>query len=200
MKSLDLLGIDCLDLLFLHEPQCVPSRDIETVLETLKTIKDDGLTKMLGVGGNPSDSFRPYITQENFQVVSGFCKMDACNLSAFDKDIPHIKKQNIAYYAASSLHFSLLGNRFEDYKNKISVGDYISYKDVNNALQVNDIAKKHNLTLSKLSQRYLFSITEASRVVIGARKINQIESTINDWKEGALNKDLFDEVTATILE
>lgn len=197
-RSLDLLGVDQLDLLFLHEPQCVPMDRIDEVLDTLKGLKSDGLIKMLGVGGNPTDEFRPYITNENFQVVSGFCKLDACNLSSFEKDIPYLNEHGISYYAASSLHFSLLGNRFADYSVNPPGGDYISDQDIRNAIKVNSIAQIHDIALSSLAQRYLFSINEATRVVMGARKIVQIQNTIADWNAGALPEEIFDQITNAI--
>jgi len=79
MTSLERLGVDQLDLLFLHEPHLVPLKDIDEILDTLQSFKEEGYTRMLGVGGNPTDEFRPYATQEHFRVVSGFLKMDACN-------------------------------------------------------------------------------------------------------------------------
>jgi aryl-alcohol dehydrogenase-like predicted oxidoreductase len=198
-RSLDLLGVEQVDLLFLHEPQCVPEDKIEEVLESLQQFKEAGLAKMLGVGGNPTDVFRPYITRENFEVVSGFCKMDACNLTAFEKDIPHIKNQGLHYYAASSLHFSLLGSRFESYVSNPPGGTFFTDRDIANAQRVNQLAAQVGMPLSSLSQRYLFSIAEATRVVMGARKISQIQSTIADWKQGALPEDLFNNITAILV-
>ncbi|MCX2449759.1 aldo/keto reductase [Pedobacter sp. PLR] len=199
-RSLDLLGVDQVDLLFLHEPQCVPLDKIEEIIATLKGIQADGLTKMIGVGGNPTAEFRPYITRENFQVVSGFCKLDACNLSAFESDIPYLKAHDISYYAASSLHFSLLGNRFEAYRENPPGSDLISNQDISHAVKVNEIAKMYNIPLATLAQRYLFSIREATRVVMGARNIVQIQRTIEDWTMGALPEDIFDQITTAITE
>ena len=198
-RSLDLLGLEQVDLLFLHEPQCIPEDKIEEVIETLKEFKEVGLTKMLGVGGNPTDIFRPYITKDNFEVVSGFCKMDACNLTAFEKDIPHIKAQDLSYYAASSLHFALLGSRFESYVSNPPGGIFFTNQDIANAKQMNQLAAAAGMPLSTLAQRYLFSIAEATRVVMGARTISQIESTIADWKQGALPEELFNEITAILI-
>lgn len=108
-RSLDQIGVERVDVLFLHEPQLVPLEEMKRILDTLQQFKADGYTRMLGVGGNPTDAFRTYITTENFQVVSGFLKMDACNLSAFEKDIPHFQQEGIAYYAASALHMGVAG-------------------------------------------------------------------------------------------
>ena len=198
-RSMDLLGVDKVNLLFLHEPQWVPLDRIEEILETLLSLKEDGYTDLLGIGGNPPKSFIPYINNKYFQVTSSFCKMDACNLSAFTELLPITLKENIIVYAASSLHFSLLGNRFEQFIKQHPGYSEISDADIKNALKVNEVAKKNNVSLSTLSQRYLFSVEEASRVVIGARKIDQIKSTVQDWKAGALPEVLFNEITEIIL-
>ena len=146
----------------------MPLDRIGGILETLQSFKEEGLTKMLGVGGNPSVDFMPYINQTNFQVLSGFCRLDACTLTAFDNELPHLIENDIAYYAASSLHFSLLGNRFETYtKTPPQDTEYIGQKEIQNAIKVNEIAKKYGIPLPTLAQRYLFSINEATRVVMG---------------------------------
>ncbi len=197
--SLKTLGVSHIDLLFLHEPQLVPLKQIPEVLDTLKSFKEEGLIGKIGVGGNPSPEFKPYITKDNFDVVSGFLHMDACNLSAFNGEIQSYRKEGIAYYAASALHFSLLGNRFEKYKAEGVDGEWITQLDLENAIRVKAVADKYDLSLATLSQRYLFSIKEADRVVMGARTPTQIKATIDDWNAGKLSEELFNEVTACIL-
>lgn len=198
-RSLDLLGVGKVNLLFLHEPQCVPLDRMEEILETLISLKEDGYTDLLGIGGNPSPAFIPFISNKYFQVTSSFCKMDACNLSAFTELLPVTLKENIAVYAASALHFSLLGNRFHQFVKQHPGYAEISDTDIKNAIKVNEVANKNNMPLSTLSQRYLFSIQEATRVVIGARNIEQIKSTVEDWNAGALPEALFNEITEIIL-
>ena len=201
MRSLDFLRLDCVDLLFLHEPQWVPLDRIDEILETLISFKEEGYTKMLGIGGNPSKLFEPYIDNKYFQVISSFTKMDACNLSAFEDILPRTIPQHISFYAASSLHFGLLGNRFSHFVTEGNSGyeDNISMKDIERSVLVNELASRTGMALPEIAQRYLFSIEEATRVVMGARKINQITDTIACWKKGALSKSLFDEITQIIL-
>ena len=199
-RSLDLLGVDSVDLLFLHEPQWVPLDRIDAVLDTLQSFREDGFAQRLGIGGNPSPAFRPYIRGEVFDVVSTFCRLDACTLAAFEEEIPLYQREGIAVYAASALHFSLLGNRFGAFTQNPPVDDeYIGEREIRNAIRVNEIAKKYGLPLPTLAQRYLFSIAEATRVVMGARKIDQIQSTIADWQQGALPEEIFDEITAVLI-
>ena len=200
MRSLDLLGVDSVDLLFLHEPQWVPMGEIERILDTLLSFKEAGYTKMLGIGGNPSLAFRPYIKGDIFQVVSTFCRMDACTLAAFEEEMAIYQRESIAVYAASALHFSLLGNRFDLYtKNPPTDNEYITEREILNAIKVNGIGGKYKMPLPTLAQRYLFSMAEATRVVMGARNIQQIENTIADWQQGGLSKKIFNEITKVIV-
>lgn len=197
-NSLDTLGLEYLDLLFLHEPHMVPQNEIERILDNLKEFKALGLTRMLGVGGNPTPGFMRYINKNNFDVVSGYLRMDACNLSVFDGEIQQYKKERIAYYAASALHFSLLGNRFQKYIDEGGDGKWITESDLNNAIQIKAIADSLEMPLPTLAQRYLFSISEADRIVMGARNIEQIKATVSDWQSGKLPKDIFDKITDVI--
>lgn len=199
-NSLETLGLSKINLLFLHEPQLVPMDKINEILDTLKDFKAQGLIEKIGVGGNPSEEFKPFITKDNFDVVSGFLKMNACNLSVFNGDIQQFHKEEIGYYAASALHFSLLGNRFQKYLDEGVDGEWITEKDVQNAIEVNKIAQEIEMPLATLAQRYLFSIKEADRIVMGARTLDQIKATISDWKQGKLPEYIFNKITNIIIK
>lgn len=197
-KSLDVLGLDSIDLLFLHEPHLVPVEKMDEIMDCLNTFKKEGIVKSLGVGGNPIDRFYRHMTKDNFDVVSGFLKLDACNLTGFNKDLPQIKSENMAYYAASALHMGLLGRRLKQYSEERPNNEWISNADVDVAFSVNKIAEKHNIPLSRLALRYVFSILEADRVVVGPTKMEQLKDLLNAWEEGKLPEAIFNEITNTI--
>ena len=198
-ESLETLGIDTIDLLFLHEPHLVPVEKMDEIMECLNGLKKEGVLKMLGIGGNPTAPFYPHMIKENFDVLSGFLKMDACNLSGFERDIPQIQKENIAYYAASALHMGLLGSRLEQYNSERPNNEWITNLDIDTALKINEIANNHNISLSRLALRYVFSIKEADRVVVGPTKKEQMVDLLNAWEEGKLDESIFDEITDAIV-
>ena len=198
-ESLEVLGLDTIDLLFLHEPHLVPLDKMDEIMECLQSFKKEGLVKRLGIGGNPTKPFYPHMVKQNFDVLSGFLKLDACNITAFDEVMPILQKENIAYYAASALHMGLLGRRLEMYAKEMPDSEWISNSDVHNALKVNHIAKKYDIPLPRLALRYVFSIKEADRVVVGPSKQEQMEDLIEAWDEGKLPEEVFDEITTTII-
>lgn len=199
-ESLELLGVDYIDLLFLHEPQLVPIEYIESILDTLHSFQDKGIVGKLGIGGNPVDEFWSYTKKENFDVVSSFLKMDASTLEGFTHDIPKFKEEDLAVYAASSLHMGLLGSKFSEYVENPPDNEWIRKDHINNAVKVKQIAQQNNMSLTDISLRYLFSIKEADRVVIGPSNMEEVKESLRIWEEGPLSKKIFNQVTEVLIE
>jgi aryl-alcohol dehydrogenase-like predicted oxidoreductase len=198
-QSLERLGREKINLIFLHEPQCVPEHELERIISNLLEFKSEGLIDYIGVGGNPPEYFFPVMAGGVFDVVSGFLKLDACNLSALQRDIPWLRENHMAYYAASPLHFSLLAGGLERYIESGPDGDWVTIEDIRHATAVKQLAMQNGISFSSLCQRYVFSIAEADRVVVGARTLKQMRDTLNDWRQGPLPQSLFDAITDIIL-
>ncbi len=200
LKSLDLLGVERIDLLFLHEPQLVPVEKMNAIMDTLHSFQDEGIVKMLGIGGNPDGAFWQYVKRENFQVVSSFLKMDACSLEGFTYDIPRYLEEGLAIYAASSLHMGLLGSKFEEFVESPPNNGWIEKVHIDNAAKVKKIAQKNSMTLTELALRYLFSMREAERVVMGPKDLDEVRNSLRIFEKGPLPKGLFNQVTEVLLK
>ncbi|HUS87059.1 MAG TPA: aldo/keto reductase [Bacteroidales bacterium] len=200
LESLDLMGIGKIDLLFLHEPYRVPPDKMDEILDTLKGFKEEGLTDFVGLGGNPPIEFHRYVRKENFDVLSGWLKLNACNLDALKIDIPLIKREGIGYYNASVLHAALLGTRLEQYSRERPNSASITNKDVDTAVMASRIAARNRLTLPGMAFRFALSMEESDRVVIGTRKMYQMKEAIDSWNAGPLPEKIFNEIIDNILK
>jgi aryl-alcohol dehydrogenase-like predicted oxidoreductase len=198
-QSLELLGVDYIDLLFLHEPQLVPIKKMDLIIDTLRSFQEEGIVGMLGIGGNPVDTFWPYARKEIFDVVSTFLKIDASTLEGFQHDIPKYKSEDLGIYAASSLHMGLLGSKFEDYVENPPDTEWIRQDHVENAIKVKQIAEQNNMSLTELSLQYLFSMKEADRVVLGSTNMEELRESLQIWEDDPLTKEIFDEVTEVLV-
>lgn len=196
LNSLETLGLEALDLLFLHEPHVVAADRVDEVVETLLRLREEGLTRRLGLGGNPDEKWLDRLPAGHFEVVMGFNRLDACNLDALRHEWPSVKTAGAAFYAASPLHMGLLGDRFAD--NLRRPPPWVSERDVENARRVHAIAGAHGLALSSLAHRFLFSVAEADRVVLGAANLAQLQASLADWESGPLPEDLFHAVCGAI--
>jgi aryl-alcohol dehydrogenase-like predicted oxidoreductase len=199
-QSLELLGVEYVDLLFLHEPQLVPTEKMDSILETLQSFQEEGVVGMLGIGGNPDGAFWPYVKKEHFDVVSTFLKMDACTLEGFAHDIIKYQEEGLAVYAASSLHMGLLGAKYKKFVEDPPNNEWITQTHVENAVKINKIARQNEMTLTNLALRYLFSMKEADRVVLGPKNMDEVKKSISIWEEGPLDQQTFEEVTEVLMK
>ena len=196
-QSLERLGRSTLDLLFLHEPEKVPSHRVEAVVEFMLKQKQTGRAQAIGFGGTPPEVYHPYIKAGGFDVVMGYNNLDAANLNALQSDIPFFKKYGLTTYQGSVLHMGLLGNRFAQYQQEKP--DWIPQADLDRASQAQQMAAKYDLPLSTLAHRYVLSIQEIDYIVIGPRTMDQLTKTLADCQQGPLPEEIFNELTNHIL-
>ena len=196
-RSRELFRVDVLDLVFLHDPDEVPPADRSRVVEALWRLKADGLINRVGFGGNPDTDWLRYLASGLFDVVMGFNRVDACNLDAFSGELPVYQLNQLAFYAGSPLHMGLLGRRLTAYATQRP--DWISSRDVAVAQAVSALAHQWDMSLPTLAQRYVLSIAEVDRVVFGPRHQADIRQMLADVQAGLLPQELFDQLTATIL-
>ena len=135
----------------------------------------------------------PWVRKSNFDIVSGFLQLNAANVSGLASTIPNIKARGLQYYAASPLHFGLLGSRFTELT-QAAPNEWLSQADQAAALALQDFAREINQPLASLAQRYLFSIQEADWVVVGASNLEQLKTSLQDWQAGPLPREWFERI------
>jgi aryl-alcohol dehydrogenase-like predicted oxidoreductase len=192
-RSLEALGLPQVDLLFLHEPFFLPPPERPRVVEALRQLQADGLTRRLGLAGGHGEGWDGYIETGCFDVVMLFRRLDASILDGLTADVPRLRQAGLATYGASPLHMGLLGARHEEFARD---PQWIWPAQIERALRLRVLADKHGLPLATLAHRFLFSVEEVDRTVIGARTPAELTAALADFSAGPLPAELFDEVCA----
>lgn len=191
-NSLKVLGIPRIDILFLHEPDAMPQENVERILEKLAQFKKEGYTNKIGLGGNSPAWFNKYITGDVFDVVMEYNRLNVCCTDALYSSVPDCKSKSINFYAASPLYMGLLGNRFEEFT-ALPPG-WLKKSSIEKAGQAKIIADRHQVSLSSLAHRFLLSIPEKFKIVIGPKDPCQLSQSVIDFKEGPLPEKIFEEI------
>lgn len=194
--SLDRLGRDNIDLLFLHEPMEIPVEDLDSVMETIVLFKDQGLVNKIGFGGKPPLQFNPYIEKGYFDVVMDFNGFNLAEQRALKEDFPFYRKNNLDIYEASPLMMGLLGNRLESYRTNLP--SWLPLKTLNRAISLKALASKFKISLPSMAHRYLALNDNIDRMVIGPDNLGQLKDTLDDLKMGALDQQLINEINKII--
>ncbi|HEV7347350.1 aldo/keto reductase [Telluribacter sp.] len=195
-ESRSRLGTDRLDLLFLHEPEQVPTESVPEVLDFMKSTKKSGTTAAIGLGGLVPPAFHGAIRQGGFDVVMSYNNLNAACLEGLVSDIPFFRAHGLITYQGSALHMGLLGNHFEKYQENPPA--WVSGADLVRARQADALARRLGMTLPALAHRYLLSMQEVDYLVLGAKNLTQIKATLADCREGRLEENVFEELTDLI--
>lgn len=192
-ESLTTLGVEAIDVLFLHDPDAIgKDGDVESVFKQMQKFKQAGLAKKIGIGGNLPDWFKQYDFTSVFDVVMEFNRLDACCNDALTTSMPFYQANNIQFYSASPLHMGLLGNKYEEFVNTPPV--WMDKESIEKARQIKKIADKYNLSLSNMAHRFILSIPEDFKMVIGPGNSEQLLKTLFDIQGGALPEQVFKEI------
>ncbi len=196
-RSMELLGREKLDLLFLHEAEKVPLAQIPAVVDFMVQLKKQGDAERIGFGGMPPPVYFKYIRKGLFDVVMGYNNLDACCIDGMDTDIPFLSQQDMVIYQGSPLHMGLLGNSYTLLASQRP--DWLPQRVIENARMANSLAEQSDMPLTSLAHRFMMSIYEIDFMVIGAKNMLELKSTLKDYETGQLDEKLFNRIIEQII-
>lgn len=191
-RSLKTLGIAAVDVLFLHDPEAVPEQEGDQVVAVLLHLKQQGLVKQIGLGGNIPLWMEAYIKTGTFDVIMEFNRLNACNIAALKDRLPFCNTRGMAYYAASPLNMGLLGRNFQTWQQQPP--QWLPQGSLAVARRLQLIATKYHLPLSVLAHRFLCTIPREFSIVIGASGVAELEESLSAFGEGPLPALVYQEI------
>jgi len=197
-NTLKTLGIDSLDILFLHDPANTPREEADRVVEALLAFKETGYTKKIGLGGNPPPWMQPYLGAGIFDVLMEFNKLNACNTIALTENLPFCIDNHIRYYSASPLNMGLLGNSYDSYIS--NPPEWLDRSSLETARCIKSIADLNKMALHELGHRFLLSLPYAFNIVIGPSNPAQLAATLDDFESGPLPEQIVKEIRKCVNE
>jgi aryl-alcohol dehydrogenase-like predicted oxidoreductase len=126
-----------------------------------------------------------------------FRRLDAAILDGLTADVPRVRQAGLATYGASPLHMGLLGGRYDEFVRERP--DWVWAPQIERAVRLRALAEKHGMTLPTLAHRFLFSVAEVDRTVIGARSPAELTAALADFSAGPLPAGLFDAISSPTL-
>lgn len=191
--SLRTLGVDVIDVLFLHEPMAISDRKMaDGIVEQMQDFKRKSYAAKIGIGGNIPEWFIPYVKSGTFDVVMEYNRLDACCQDALSSTILYCKQLQMEFYSASPLHMGLLGDHFEAYTS--TPPDWLDKSNIEKAKLLKIIAAKYKMSLHSLAHRFLFSLEEDFKIVFGPSNMQQLSETLNDIRSGVLPEQVAEDI------
>lgn len=183
-NSLKILGIEALDVLFLHDPSYVKKHEWKHAVNTLHDLKAQGLTKAIGLGGNIETDLYSIVSDMQVDVFMGYNRFNVVCQDALQNEYIFFQQQKTQLWQASPLYNGLLGSKFELYKKERM--PWIPKEHLEKAIALSKYCDKNNFTLPELSIRFMHSNSSVSKVVMGASNVEELSTTLAYWNKGPL--------------
>lgn len=195
-KSMNDIGCDVIDLLYVHEPERKGQMEWFTdynsyegpVMEALEDMKQKGWVKWTGVGGTTAHEMAKVIDTGLFDVVQTAFNYSLLWQEARYEIFPVAKKHNMGIICSAPLQQGSLAVRHDDL---IENGaPWISKPRKEQFKALYKLLDELDMSIVELALRFVLSNDDVDCVLVGAKNKKEITETIDYSEKGALPEDI----------
>jgi D-threo-aldose 1-dehydrogenase len=172
-ESLQRLGTDRLDVVYLHDPDHHFEPAIETGFPALIELRDDGVVGAIGAGMNQSEMLAEFVKRADLDVIMLAGRYTVLDHDALDDVLPACVDNHVQVVAVGVFNSGLLS------RDRPKPGATFNYapagKDlVAAANQIADICEANGVTLPAVALQFPLSHPAVAGVAVGCRNAGQV--------------------------
>lgn len=176
-ESLTRLGLDRVDIVYLHDPDDFGDQAVAEALPALAALRDEGVIGAIGAGMNQVAMLSRFIREADIDVVMVAGRFTLLDHDALGELLPLAVEHSVAVVVAGVYNSGLLGS---DRVNPGAMFDYAPAPAglVERATQIAVICERHGVSLPEAALAYPLLHPAVASVVVGARNRTQVESNV----------------------
>ncbi|KAG7212417.1 hypothetical protein KM043_012732 [Ampulex compressa] len=185
-KSLEVLGVDYVDVIQVHDIEFAPSLEI-IITQTLPELSSqvaEGKARHIGITGYPVSILKECIEKSNINIE---CVLSYARLTLVDetllKYIPFFKENNIGIINAATPCMGLLTNH------EPPAWHPASNEKKNTCKAAAQCCKDHNVELGKLAIWHSLQYTDIATNLVGIQNLAQLNMNIDVINNGITEKE-----------
>jgi D-threo-aldose 1-dehydrogenase len=177
-RSLELLGVDRLEIAFLHDPEAIGFEAAMApggAVETLERYRDEGVIGHVGVAGGPVDMMMRFVETERFEAVITHNRYTLINRIA-DPLLTLGHEKGIAVLNAAPYGSGILAKGPEAYP-RYAYRE-ADPKQVAHARKVADICERHGVPLPAAALQFSMRDPRITATIVGMSKPQRVADTV----------------------
>ena len=181
-ESLDRLGIDHLDIVYLHDPDDQWEAASTTGVSALVELRDQGVVFEIGVGMNQSDMPAEFIRRCDIDLVMLAGRYTLIEQGAVDELLPLALERGVGIVAAAIYNSGLLSTP------RVAADAHYDYGPapmelVDKANRIADVCESFGVTLPEAAVAFPLRHPAVVSVVLGMRTPAQLESNVQRYEK-----------------
>jgi D-threo-aldose 1-dehydrogenase len=192
--SLERLGIDRLDIVYLHDPDDHWSDVLATGYPTLYALRAEGIVRAIGAGMNQAAMLARLVRETDLDVVMLAGRYTLLEQGALDGLLPLCEERRVGIVAAGVFNSGLLA------KARPPDGAKYDYEDappelIERARALARVCERHGTTLPAAALAFPLAHPAVISVCVGARSADQMQRNTALYRE-AISSDVWSELKA----
>jgi D-threo-aldose 1-dehydrogenase len=170
--SLERLGVDHVDVLYLHDPDEHWQQAIDEAWPALAGLRDEGAVRSIGAGMNQSAMLERFVRETDMDVVLLAGRYTLLDQRALDDLLPTCLERRTSVVVGGVFNSGILAN-----PDRNLTYDYgqASPDVIERARQIADVCLQHNVDLPAAAIQFPLAHPAITTELIGARSLQEIE-------------------------
>jgi D-threo-aldose 1-dehydrogenase len=181
-ESLDRLGLDRLDIVYLHDPDEHWDDVLRTGYPALDELRADGLVRAIGAGMNQAAMLADLVRSTDVDLVMIAGRYTLLEQSALDDLLPLCRARGVGVVAAGVFNSGLLSRRRPGAGARYDYGPAPAHA-IERAQEIAAVCEQHGTTLPAAAIAFPLAHAAVVTVCVGARSPQQVERNVALYRE-----------------
>jgi D-threo-aldose 1-dehydrogenase len=183
--SLERLGIDSVEILFIHDPDANADEAILEAYPELDRMRSEGIIKAIGVGMNQCETPTRVIKETDIDMVLIAGRYSLLDQKALEGLLPAALERNVDIIAAGVFNSGILANPV-----KGATYDYVPASDelLTKALRIREVLEGHKVSLTSAALQFPLRHPAVKSVLVGCRSAAEVATNIAEFDKTIENK------------
>ena len=183
--SLERLGLDSVEILFIHDPDANADEAILEAYPELDRMRSEGIIKAIGVGMNQCETPTRIIKETDIDMVLIAGRYSLLDQKAMRELLPTAQARNVDIIAAGVFNSGILANPV-----KGATYDYAPASDelLAKAVRIREVLEGHQVSLTSAALQFPLRHPAVKSVLVGCRSAAEVATNIAEFDKTIENK------------
>ena len=184
-SSLERLGIESVEILFIHDPDAHADEAILEAYSELDQMRSEGIIKAIGVGMNQCAIPTRIMKETDIDVVLIAGRYSLLDQEAMEELLPTALARNVDVIVAGVFNSGILANPV-----KGATFDYLPASDelLAKAVRIREVLDEHQVSLTSAALQFPLRHPAVKSVLVGCRSAAEVESNIEEFDKTIENR------------
>lgn len=178
--SLIKLGIDHVDILYIHDPDDYADIAIRETFPELAKMRSEGIIKAIGIGMNQCQIPTRFIRETDIDQVLIAGRYSLLDQAAADELLPAALERGVDVVVAGVFNSGILAN-----PDSGATFDYVPATEelIARALRIREVLDSHGISLRAAAMQFPFQHPAVKSVLVGCRSPEEVRSNIDEFNK-----------------